>query len=241
MLVDGNSAKKIYGGQTVGIHKHPYQVSIQYKNHHICGGVIISYEHILTAESCISAKKNVFYGNLQVLVGSNDLLIGESPYHFEIHQVANIICHEEYNPLKNWINDIAILKVESPIVLVDALIQTASIPVRGRISSKYFITGWGINPVTNIMTRYLQRLDVKVITPKSCRDKYHNNVFSTQYCLLPVLPNTGVTLGNGGSPVMSSRTVIGIISIASIDIHKPVIHTRVYEYADWIKQMIRKI
>lgn len=83
--------------------------------------------------------------------------------------------------------------MESSIILVDSLIQTASIPVRDRISSKFFITGWGLNPVTNIMTRYLQRLDVKVITPKSCRDRYHHNVWPTQYCLLPVLPNTGVT------------------------------------------------
>ncbi|XP_044009963.1 trypsin-like [Aphidius gifuensis] len=53
--VHGNLPKKIHGGITVEIIEHPHQVSIQIQNYHLCGGVIISEEHILTTASCVSA------------------------------------------------------------------------------------------------------------------------------------------------------------------------------------------
>lgn len=43
---------RIVGGFPITIERTPYQVSIQYRNYHICGGSIISAGFVLTAAHC---------------------------------------------------------------------------------------------------------------------------------------------------------------------------------------------
>lgn len=43
---------KIIGGTETDIESHPYQVSIGYFGFHICGGAIITTEHVVTAAHC---------------------------------------------------------------------------------------------------------------------------------------------------------------------------------------------
>lgn len=43
---------RIVGGELVSIKSFPYQVSLQYRNNHMCGGSIISEKFILTAAHC---------------------------------------------------------------------------------------------------------------------------------------------------------------------------------------------
>ncbi|KAF7996590.1 hypothetical protein HCN44_002236 [Aphidius gifuensis] len=106
-VVNGNLPKKIIGGQTVQIEKYSYQVSIQYQNYHICGGSIISYHHILTAASCVSSDRNVYYANIEILSGTNDLM--RQTIGWNINKVSRILLHEDYDPLNYWINDIGIM------------------------------------------------------------------------------------------------------------------------------------
>lgn len=43
---------RIVGGIETTIEKHPWQVSLQLKNEHLCGGAIISSQWVLTAAHC---------------------------------------------------------------------------------------------------------------------------------------------------------------------------------------------
>lgn len=43
---------RIVGGAPINITAAPFQVSLQWKNKHKCGGSIISSRHILTAAQC---------------------------------------------------------------------------------------------------------------------------------------------------------------------------------------------
>lgn len=44
---------KIVGGANVDIKNVPYQVSVNVKNEHECGGSLITKRHILTAAHCV--------------------------------------------------------------------------------------------------------------------------------------------------------------------------------------------
>lgn len=102
--VSGNSPNKIFGGDRVEIYYYPFQVSVQIRNDHICGGAIISIHHVISAASCALHSANVFYGNIKIISGTNDLE-GRSVYS-KIHSVAFVIFHPQYNQRNNWINDI---------------------------------------------------------------------------------------------------------------------------------------
>ncbi|XP_044001634.1 chymotrypsin-C-like [Aphidius gifuensis] len=240
-VVYGNLSSKIYGGETSTIYSHPHQVSIQLHDYHTCSGSIISNRHILTAATCVTSEQNVYYGNIQVLSGTNDLMRQEE--HSKIHRVAYIILHEQYNPYVNWMNDIAILVLEKQIPLLMGIRAAVCMPPQKTSSNSYYTTGWGINPSTKIISRYLQQIHVKSISSGLCQKKYYKfeYLYTTQHCFIPLLSTSGISQGSAGSPVMFGRKIVGIISLDSLDIRQPIIYTHVFEYINWIEQMKEKI
>lgn len=45
-------SNRIFGGVETSIHQIPWQISLQYKSKHMCGGAIIAPEWIITAAHC---------------------------------------------------------------------------------------------------------------------------------------------------------------------------------------------
>ncbi|XP_044009967.1 trypsin beta-like [Aphidius gifuensis] len=201
MVSNGNPPDKIYGGDLVEISKYPHQVSVQFRNEHFCGGVIISNYHILTAASCILDGNNVFYANIQVLSGSDKLIPSTYNRNWKIHQVSFVIFHKNYNPRAHWINDIAILKLSSELRFSFAC-KSIRMPTT-HMSTRRHITGWGRDPNTGILNNNLQRLWVRSTPGPSCQRNYgiQTIIYPTQYCLTPKSTDTQVTMGNAGSPV----------------------------------------
>ncbi|KAF7987394.1 hypothetical protein HCN44_003156 [Aphidius gifuensis] len=238
-VVYGNFARKIYGGKLIRIYLAPYVVSIQVRNHHICGGSIISDKYVLTAANCVLAEENVVYGNIQVLAGTHD--ITDSQYG-QIHKVSNVIFHEFYNPRDNWINDIAILKLETPIVIQLAYRELVRLPLRKCLGNRYHTSGWGIDPITHDLSTYLQRISIHTVKSTICRSKYSGLLidFTTQHCFFPSLSSTGLSPGAGGSPIMYGRQIAGIISFDSLDVNDPAVYTDVVGYKYWMEQMKAK-
>ncbi|XP_044005735.1 complement factor D-like [Aphidius gifuensis] len=207
----------------------------------MCGGTIISSTHILTTASCLLAEKNVVHANLEILTGTNDLQRRDTISTWKIYKVAFVIIHNEYDPRNYWVNDIAILKLESRLLLDhDRVAATVSPESR---SCKLFIVGWGINPVTGIMSRHLQRLDVESIRNNMCQYKFDSQqvLYRNQFCFIPKKKEARVTNGGAGSPVMYYRQIVGIISLISVNPKHPVIYTRTRQYNYWIEEMINKM
>ncbi|KAF7994065.1 hypothetical protein HCN44_011334 [Aphidius gifuensis] len=239
--VHGNLPKKIHGGITVEIIEHPHQVSIQIQNYHLCGGVIISEEHILTTASCVSADVGVFYGNIIIMSATNNLDKKDPNNYWELHTVAFIITHEEYNPHFNWIHDIAILKLEKKMRF-HIRQRSATWPPKYP-QSRLFVTGWGTNSEMNVMKNYLQLVKVKSISSRICKVRYYTEgtLTGNQYCLFPRPPLARITWGNSGSPVTIGTGVVGLISVVSLDHKLPTTYSRVYNYMYWIQKNVEKL
>uniref|UniRef100_A0A671NHC9 Granzyme B-like n=1 Tax=Sinocyclocheilus anshuiensis TaxID=1608454 RepID=A0A671NHC9_9TELE len=54
VFVTGGMESSIFGGKEAKHHSRPYMVSIQCKNHHTCGGMLIRQDYVLTAAHCLS-------------------------------------------------------------------------------------------------------------------------------------------------------------------------------------------
>lgn len=109
--------KRIVNGDT-SANLIPFQVSVQSNGQHICGGVILDENNVLTAASCLNGRNakdvNVVAGILRL-----DQATTENTF-----KVATINLPEGFNP-DVGANNSAILQLSSPLTLKDNQIEKA--------------------------------------------------------------------------------------------------------------------
>uniref|UniRef100_A0A8B9C7A2 Transmembrane serine protease 4 n=1 Tax=Anser brachyrhynchus TaxID=132585 RepID=A0A8B9C7A2_9AVES len=122
---------RVLGGRPAAIESWPWQVSLQYRTEHICGGSIIDPSWILTAAHCFSWR---------VKVGS-DLLSGSTTLAVEKVFLAEVTPPSPKN------NDIALVKLQSPLqVSGDTQIKPICLPYFDEElvpGTSLWVTGWG--------------------------------------------------------------------------------------------------
>lgn len=183
--VDDQSAARIYGGRPAKEGAWPFQVSLilakpakakprRRAKFHFCGGSIIARQWILTAAHCIFVKpKGAALSPAEILVktGSNNLMRGE------LREVSKIITHPDYGKGSRYNNDIALLKLASPIT--SSAGQVGAIRVANAamnlVGSQSVILGWGMmendhSPIN------LMETDINIVTNKSCATGMARNV-----------------------------------------------------------------
>ena len=113
---------KIVGGQSASSQTWGWAVSLRYSStgSHFCGGSIISNSHILTAAHC--AVKLASPSSVRVYVGSIYLSSA-----VPATSVSKITIHPSYSPY-TFLNDIAILKLSSPLDLDQTGVDRVCLP-----------------------------------------------------------------------------------------------------------------
>jgi secreted trypsin-like serine protease len=97
---------RIVGGETAQAHSWPWVVTIRIFNMPICGGSLINEEWVLTAAHCLFG-----IDGLIVHIGDHNVQL-PSP---QIRTVIKEISHPNYIPAPKYINDIALLRLSSPV------------------------------------------------------------------------------------------------------------------------------
>ncbi|KAF7993682.1 hypothetical protein HCN44_010277 [Aphidius gifuensis] len=238
--------KTIVGGTASKIEKHPHQVSIHWIDHFLCSGSIISQNHILSAASCILFELGHIASNLKIIAGTNDkwnmLLLGQVKY------VKYVIYHEEYNPHQQWKNDLAILRLESPIVETRYSLKIKfwirQIPLNIILSC----TGWGdsYNNEGTETSRFLQSIQLNIEKQTTCERLIGGVLSLNQMCAEILHYHSAITLGDGGNPIVAKKNyneilLVGVVSVYSGDgSGRILIFTRLRLYDVWINNIIKK-
>ncbi|XP_071637576.1 trypsin epsilon-like isoform X2 [Temnothorax longispinosus] len=205
---------------------------------HFCGGVIISRYYILTAAHCLENLESIEASTISASVG---LINIRDP--LAVHRIESFYIHEDYNHDGNWLNDIALLKLQSPIKyshLVRPVIlrQNETIPA----GMKVVASGFGRLSSEGETTNQLYVADIKTVDNNYCRNLYRTmkNIYPTQICANDETEEKGSCEYDSGGPLTLDEELIGITSwiYDCGDKLYPAVYTRVPSYFQWIMDNI---
>ncbi|XP_053072651.1 serine protease 55 isoform X2 [Acinonyx jubatus] len=162
---EGTQYSRIIGGMEAEVGEFPWQVSIQARNEHFCGGAIINEWWIVTAAHCLFYEE-LSPMDLSVVLGTNDL---RSPS-LEIKRVTSIILHKDFQRV-NMDNDIALLLLALPITF-SGLKEPICLPRKLSPSMwhKCWVAGWGQTNTDdkNSMKTDLMKVPMIIMDWKKC-------------------------------------------------------------------------
>ncbi|KAI4497504.1 hypothetical protein M0802_007515 [Mischocyttarus mexicanus] len=226
---------RIIGGKDTNITEAPYQVSIQLKGSHYCGGSIINKEWILTAGHC--AEQLLFF--YKVRIGSDRSYSGG-----KIHSISEMYLHEDfkYNSFNVPVHDIALLRLSQPIEENEKqkIVTLFSKDENVKAGSYAIITGWGQTKYGN--PKILQTVTVPVVDKNDCNEAYSEfgGIQINQMCA--AYPNGGKDScqGDSGGPLIVNGRQAGIVSWGNGCALEgyPGVYTEVSKYHDWIFKII---
>ncbi|XP_034951533.1 serine protease 30-like [Chelonus insularis] len=241
--INGKPPAKITGGSEAAISEFPAIVSVRYRWRHICGGVLITPKHVLTAAHCLVdelplTKKIIPYSPWEITVasGSNNCLRPKN-----VNLVEKIHVHPQYVGAQNaHFNDIGVIELRADVVADPESQFPISLPsVDCKVGENATVAGWGTTyPREMKVAEVLQKVPAITLSNWDCRLRTHNVVGNGQLCAF-YSKGFGFCDGDSGGPLIANNTVIGIVSLSyDCGAGYPDVYTRVYSYVPWIEEKI---
>ncbi|MFE4659212.1 serine protease [Streptomyces hydrogenans] len=228
------TATAVVGGTDAVAGAYPYQAAVLKQGpagwQQFCGGAVIGDRWILTAAHCVEGTA---VDRMVVGVGSHTLESGGTAY-----RIQEAIRHQDYNGnAAGSPNDIALLKLTTPITYT-ALVQPIALPDPPAYpSGTATLTGWGYTNGNGTDTNTLQQATATLLTLADCQTRWiGQNINAKHLCTLD--KDTGVSAcdGDSGGPLAQNGRVIGVVSWGHslCSGRYPSVHTNVAAYRTWI-------
>uniref|UniRef100_A0A3B4BTU3 pancreatic elastase n=1 Tax=Pygocentrus nattereri TaxID=42514 RepID=A0A3B4BTU3_PYGNA len=239
------------------------QVSLRVQSstcyNHVCGGVLIKTNWVLTAHQlqniCFKFRTiNLFVlcsiAVSLVVLGEHDLTASERKEQF--FGVSAIYIHPSWNSDLTAGNDVALIRLTSNAIL-NSYVQLATLPPAGQILSgntACYVTGWGFTQNGGFLSAQLRQASLPSVDYATCSSStwWGAAVKTTMICAGGAGTAAGCN-GDSGGPlncVVGGRYVVhGLTSFVSTagcnTIRKPTVFTRRIIISFYIFSIIRII
>ncbi|XP_018429100.1 PREDICTED: serine protease 27-like [Nanorana parkeri] len=245
------TSDRIVGGQDAFYGEWPWQISLRKNGYHICGGVMIDSQWVLTAAHCFVRPYSP--ADYMVNLGAYQLSIPSGV----MSQVSAINIHPIYQR-DGSSGDIALIKLRNSIQYTD-YIMPICIPaenVQFPSGINCYVTGWGsMNQGVSLPSpQTLQKVQLPIIEQKECDAMYHINnptlspnktiIQWDMICAGFEKGQKDACQGDSGGPLAckwdGSWLLAGIVSwgFGCALANRPGVYTRVTSYSSWIQQYV---
>ncbi|KAI7790464.1 transmembrane protease serine 3 [Triplophysa rosa] len=234
---------RIVGGNLSIEGQFPWQVSLHFKNEHLCGGSIVSSYWMLTAAHCVYGF--AFPTFWSVYVG----LIEQPVNGAKALSVEKIIYHSRYRP-KGLDYDIAMLKLEQPLNF-NGFVEPICLPNFGEEfedGKMCWISGWGATEDGGEASVSMHSATVPLISTKACTqpDVYQGYISPDMICAGYLEGGTDSCQGDSGGPLACEDSsiwkLVGATSWGQgcAEKNKPGVYTRITQSLTWIRMQMER-
>jgi secreted trypsin-like serine protease len=239
---------RIINGHSAVPNSWPWVVSVQFMNNkhnftHLCGGVLINENFVLTAAHCVHFLQS---NQIAVLTQVHDL--DDSHTESNVHSVRKIILHPEYD--KKLKNDIALLKLTDKVEFTTKT-SPICLPSHEEMVHKFtgIVIGWGGTKETSKRNSRLQQTFLKINNENTFCTTVRQFDNTTNYCAYDEATKgrSNICFGDSGGPLMYLENdqwiLYGISSFGVANEGKclpyyPSYFVRIPFYLNWINQKI---
>ncbi|KAJ8679810.1 hypothetical protein QAD02_015597 [Eretmocerus hayati] len=206
--------RRVVGGKRGIIEQYPYQVSLELQGVHVCGGAILKSNWVITAAHCFRYSRNGY----TVRAGTSTVMSDGS-----VHPVKDIILHDDTTQCGPHVHDVALIRLEIPISF-DKYRKPVKVLTKNNplgVGTWANVTGWGLTE-----SEYQSVL---------------GGLVPGQICAGFVDESVGGTCAaDGGAPLVSDGTLVGISSWAKSCGSPPApgVYTDPTHYFAWIDRTI---
>ncbi|XP_037943486.1 trypsin eta-like [Teleopsis dalmanni] len=235
---------RIIGGEVVDPWKHPYIVSIRYKESvnstslHRCAGVVYSQQVVITSAQCIVPYAH--FERIYVKAAGNT----RTGVDGQLYPVKKWISHEKYSV---WTADydIGVLILEEPFNFKNLVIHPIairnSLPSAGKMAT---IAGWGYREEFGPSSYNLEETQVPIVSSADCNNIYKvsgDEVTERMICAGYVATGgKDACQGDTGGPLVVDDELVGLVSWGRGCARPgyPTVYSLVKSYVTWIDNTI---
>ncbi|XP_024655833.2 transmembrane protease serine 3 [Maylandia zebra] len=234
---------RIVGGNITKQGQFPWQVSLHFRNEHLCGGSIISPYWVITAAHCV-------YGFVNSSMWAVYVGLTEQPLHgAQALAVEKIVYHNRYRQ-KGLDYDIALMKLAKQLE-VNGSVQPICLPSHGeefKEGTLCWISGWGATEEDGDTSVVLRSAVVPLISNQNCNkpEVYKGLISSWMICAGYLEGGIDSCQGDSGGPLACEDSsvwkLVGATSwgIGCAHINKPGVYTRITLALSWIHKQMEK-
>ncbi|CAF3695884.1 unnamed protein product [Rotaria sordida] len=194
---------RIVGGETASSATWSWTVSISIAGSSLCGGSIISSSWIITAAHCVN---NRIPSQITIYAGSITRLSGT-----QIRSVSKIVVHSSYSST-TYVNDIALLKLASPLIMTDPYVSAICLPSVSQVTlsagewppvgTNVIAVGWGRLRENGSSPSILQQVTVQTIDYQASTCTPTMVDWHVQFCAGVSGGGKDTCQGDSGGPLM---------------------------------------